>query len=801
MTEANLVARFREIGRPAHRKEDQRLITGRGCFSDDFRAPDQLHAVVVRSPHAHARIVSIDAKSALAMPGVKLVLTGEDCRKAGMVGIPHNPVPSTKNDIKLRGPGDTDIFIGPHLPLPHDRVRHVGEAVAIVVGETKAAAMDAAEVVAVEYDELAWVSDAVSAIEPGAQLIWDEVPANTPVDTMFGDVAATDAAFAAAAHVVTLDCHIGRVTGVPLEPRAALAVPDRETGRVTLYAGSGGAVRQRKEIAETLGIAPERLRVVSKDVGGNFGTRNRVYVEFPLITHAAMVLQRPVKYTSDRSEAFLSDYQGRDLVSRAQLAIDRDGGFLAMRADNVSNVGARIVSLSPLGKGSALITGNYHIPAATVRARAVFTNTAPTQAYRSSGRPEVTYVIERLIELAARECGFNATDLRRKNLITSSQMPYTNPIGAVYDSGDYARNMDIAMQLADWDGYADRRAAAQARGKLPGRGFCNYVESSTGAPIEQAVITVRPPEGETVGVVELVIGTQPSGQGHETSFAQVAADCLGLESSRISITLGDTDQVAVGGGSHSGRSMRMAGTAIVLASDDLIARGKEIAAVLMAVEVSELAYREGVFAAVDSNMTLDLFEIAQALGRAEVQDRLPAPLRGPPSVTRKNEMHTQVFPNGAQVCEVEIDPETGELSIEKYVAVDDVGRAINPLIVEGQIHGGIVQGVGQVLFEQCVIDQDSGQPLCGSFMDYGMPRADDVPVFETALNEVPSPTNPLGVKAGGEGGTTGALAAVVNAIVDALQPYGVRDLSMPITPFKIWQAIHGAGKHGCKDNS
>jgi len=791
MSETALIERFREIGKPVRRKEDRRLVTGRGSFSDDARAEGQAYAVMVRSPYPHARIVGIDKASVRDMPGVLLVVTGEDCRDAGMTGIPHNPIPKTDNDLKLRGPGDTDIFIGPHVPLPADKVRHVGEAVAMIVAETRHQALDAAEALTVEFDELPWISDTAAAAEPGAPVIWDEVPANTPVDTVFGDAAGTDAAFGRADHVVRMAFHVDRVTGVPMEPRAALAVPDPETGRITLYAGSGGAVRQKGEIAQTLGIDPDRLRVISNDVGGNFGTRNRVYVEFPLVTFAAMRLQRPVKYTCDRSEAFLSDYQGRDLVTRVELALDKDGNFLAMRADNISNVGARIVSLSPLGKGSALITGNYRVPVACIRARAVFSNTVPTQAYRSSGRPEVTFAIERLIETAAAEFGFDPIDIRRRNLIRRDQMPYLNPIGATYDSGDYARNMEMAMRLADWDGFAARRAAAEARGVLLGRGFCNYVESSTGSPVEQAVITVHASRASRPGAVDVIIGTQPSGQGHETSFAQVAADWLGLSADQVNIVLGDTDVVKLGGGSHSGRSMRMAGTVIVQAADDLIAKGKRIAAILLDAPGAEVAFDGGVFSVAGTNKAIGLFELAAAVESPDVQERLPDDLKGRISATRKNEMHAQVFPNGVQICEMEIDPETGAMRIARYIAIDDVGRAINPLIVEGQTHGGVVQGVGQAMWEQCVIDPQSGQPVCGSFMDYGMPHADDFPMFVTALNEVPSPTNPLGVKAGGEGGTTGALAAVVNAVVDALRPYGVRDLKMPVTPFKVWQAMHG----------
>ncbi len=765
---------YRHIGKPIRRKEDHRLLTGHGEFSDDINAPGQAYAAMVRSPYPHAVISGIDKTMALEMPGVLAVLDGRDVMADGLGPIPHNPIPSTKNDIRLTGPGGGDIFIGPHLPLPTDKARHVGEAVAMVVAETRYQALDAAEAVDVSYRELPHEHGSRRALASDAPSVWNEVPGNVTVDTTFGDPAATDAVFSNAAHVVRMEFHIDRVTGVPLEPRAALAVP--EADGFILYAGSGGAVRQKREMLAVLGLEPDQLRVISKDVGGNFGTRNRVYVEFPLVLWAAKRLGRAVKFTASRSEAFLSDYQGRDLVTGVDLALDAEGKFLALRADNISNVGARIVSLSPLGKGTALVTGPYHISVASVRARAVFTNTMPTQAYRSSGRPEVTYALERLIDEAAQQCGFDAVDLRRKNLITAKAMPYRNPIGALYDSGDYEKSMDMAMQLADWDGFAARRAEAEARGKLLGRGIANYVESSTGAPRERADIAVRPDQA----LIDIAIGTQPSGQGHETSFAQVAADCLGMAVDQVSIVLGDTDRVHVGGGSHSGRSMRMAGTVIVLAVEELIGKGKALAAPHLETDLEHIVFSDGLFRATDSNRTIGLFDLARDVG----PDSL--------NVVRDNDFHDQVFPNGCHVCEIEIDPETGEPTITRHVAVDDVGRAINPLIVDGQTHGGIVQGVGQALWELCVIDPESGQPLAGSFMDYGMPRADAFPMFETTLNEVPSPTNPLGIKAGGEGGTTPALAVITSAIVDALRPLGVDDITMPATPHTIWRAIQAA---------
>ncbi|HEX4553168.1 MAG TPA: xanthine dehydrogenase family protein molybdopterin-binding subunit, partial [Xanthobacteraceae bacterium] len=564
---------YRFIGKPIPRNEDARLVTGQGRFSDDFKLAGETFAAMVRSPHPHARIVRIDAERARAMPGVLGVFTGADCLADKLAPIPHDPLPKTKYDMKLTAAGGQPIFIGPHMLLPADKARHVGEAVAMVVAETPTEALDAAEAVTVDYQTLPHVLHSEDAMKAGAPALWDEVPDNIAVDTWFGDRAATDKAFAAADHIVTKDFHIGRVTGVPLEPRAAVAQYDAQSGRYTLHAGSGGAVRQKRELSTILGIAPERLRVLSYDVGGNFGTRNRVFVEFGLALWAAEKIGRPVKYTATRSEAFLSDYQGRDLVSRVELALTKQGRFLAMRATNISNLGARCVSLSPLSKGAGLIPGPYDIPAATLRAMAVYTTTMPTQAYRSSGRPEVTFVIERLIDEAAAQLGFDRIALRRKNLIKPQAMPYRNAVGMLYDSGRYAENMVWAMEIADWKGFPARKRAAAKRGKLLGRGLANYVESSIGAPNEQARITVRPE-----GRVDVVIGTQPSGQGHETSFAQVVSDLLGVPVESVKIILGDTDVVKVGGGSHSGRSMRHAATVFSKAAADLIAKGKRIAA-------------------------------------------------------------------------------------------------------------------------------------------------------------------------------------------------------------------------------
>ncbi len=610
---------FQFIGKPLPRKEDERLLTGRGRFTDDVSLPGQLYAVMVRSRYPHARLKAVDCRAALAIPGVIAAFSGQDLLVEALAPIPHDPVPKTKYDMKLTGPDGGAIFIGPHHLLPADCTRHVGEAIAMVVAETEAAALDGAEAVSVNYEELPFVLHSEDALKPGAPALWHDAPNNCLVDTRFGDEAATGQAFAHADHVVAMDFHVGRVTGVPLEPRAAVGAYDPATQRYTLHAGSGGAVRQKREIAEVLGLSPDAVRVLCHDVGGNFGTRNRVYVEYALVLWAAKRLGRPVKYTATRSEAFLSDYQGRDLVSHIALALRKDGRFLGLRVTNVSNVGARCVSLSPLGKGAALVQGSYDIPAVSLRAMAAFTNTMPTQAYRSSGRPEVTFAIERLIDSAASELGLDRIKLRRKNLIRPKSMPYRNGVGALYDSGRYEDAMDNAMRLLDWDGFAARQRAAKKRGKLLGRGLANYVESSIGAPREQARITVRPE-----GRVDVVIGTQPSGQGHETSFAQVVSDLIHVPVDKVQIIVGDTDVVQVGGGSHSGRSMRHAATVFSKSAAELIELGKRIAAHLLGSTPGEISFDGGRFAARATNRSFDFLELAAEAARQVLPEELQA---------------------------------------------------------------------------------------------------------------------------------------------------------------------------------
>ena len=767
------------IGEPVVRKEDAELLNGQGRFSDDVNLPGQAYAVMVRSPHAHARIRGIDVAAAMAVPGAIAVLTGADAIKDGLKPIPHRPILGPP-DIALGKRDASDKFLSPHRVLPTDKARFAGEAVAMVVADSLGAARDAAERVTVDFEPLPAVTETIKAIAPDAPLVWGEARSNVCVDAEVGDAVATARAFERATHIVKLQTWVQRVTGVPLEPRAAVGSHDRASGRTTLYAGSGGVVRQKHELASVLDVPLDRIRVVSGDVGGNFGTRNAFYPEFALVAWASRRIGRPVKWTCERHEAFLSDYQGRDLFVEAELALDADGRFLALRGSNISNVGAHTVSFVPLTKGVSVMSSVYRIPAASVRARAVMSNTPPTNPYRSAGRAEVMFVMERLIDLAAATHGFDRLELRRRNLIRADEMPYVNPLGLTYDSGEYARAMASALALGRWDNFPQRRRAAARSGKRRGIGIANYIEFTTGAPREWTKITVLPE-----GRVDVAIGTLSSGQGHRTSFAQLITDWLGVPFDCVNLIQGDTDIISVGGGSHSGRSMRLAGIVIGNASDALIARGKRIAAHVLEAAEHDVEFSGGNFLVKGTDRSLNIFDVArEALGRNDLADELAGPLAAESDET----VTVGGCPYGSHVCEVEVDLELGTVEIVGYAAVDDVGRAVNPRILHGQTHGAIAQGIGQALNEGCVYERNSAQLLSGSFMDYAIPRARDLPSFATEISEVPSTNNPLGVRAGGEGGTTPALAAVVNAIVDALKEFGVSHLEMPVTPERVWRA-------------
>ncbi|HXP05376.1 MAG TPA: xanthine dehydrogenase family protein molybdopterin-binding subunit [Stellaceae bacterium] len=781
MHDRDIAALRAGIGQSVVRREDPRFLTGRGRYGDDRNLPRQLTSYVLRSPHAHATIASIDVAAAGAAPGVAAVLTGADYLADGLWPMPHAPSSTSPPDIRLENSDGSAIKVPAQMPLAVERVRFVGEPVTVIVAETLAAAKDAAELVAVDYRPLPAVTEATAAAADGAPPLWDKP--NVVVDAMVGDGAATEAAFARAAHTARIDTHVQRVTGVPMEARTALAEYDPASGRYMLYAPGGGVGRPKRDVAHMLGIDEAQIRVVADDVGGNFGTRNGTYPELALVCWAAKRTGRPVKYLCERGEALVTDFQGRDLTVSAELALDAEGNFLAFRTSNLSNVGAYAASFVPLTKGTELSTSLYRIPAARARARAVFSNTISTAPYRSAGRPEVMFVMERLIDRAAREFGFDRVALRRRNLIREDELPYPNPLGMTYDSGAYAAILDRTLALADWDGFATRRKEARRRDRYRGIGLGTYVESQSGAPQEEAVVTVLPQ-----GAVEVEIGTLSSGQGHETSYAQLLGDWLGIENQRIRLVTGDTDRNKFAAGSHSGRSIRLASITMHAASQQIIAKGLQIAAHLLEAAEADIGFADGRFTVKGTDRSVDLFAVAAA---AETETRLPAELRGKLAGTGDVVSRISSFPHGWHIAEVEIDPETGAVELVRYTAIDDVGRAVNPMIIHGQTHGGIAQGMGQALMEHCVFDPESGQPLAGSFMDYAIPRAEDLPFFATDISEVPSTTHPLGFRGGGEGGITPSLGVIVNAVVDALAEFGVTHIEMPVTAEKVWRAMGG----------
>jgi carbon-monoxide dehydrogenase large subunit len=775
------------IGQPVRRKEDARLLVGAGRFSDDVDLPRQAWAFVMRSVHAHARIKGIATERARARKGVLAVLTGADYKADGLKPIP--PDASTTMPIEAQRRLPDVVLINrhgpltptPQYPLAVDKVRHVGEAVVLVVAETLTIAKDAAEEVEIDYEVLPPAIVTAEAAKPDAPKLWDEARSNVFLDAEVGDKEATDKAFAGAAHVVKLECWVQRVTGVPMEPRSAVGSYDKPSGRYFIHAGSGGVVRQKGELAAMLAVRPEEIRVVSYDIGGNFGTKNSIFPEFSLVLWAAKRTGRPVKWTCERGEAFLSDYQGRDLVATVELALDKRGRFLAMRGSHLSNVGSHAASIVPLRKGVSIFSGVYRVPVAYYKAYAVLSNTMPTTPYRSAGRPEAMFILERLCDLAALKTGIDRVEIRRRNLIAPDELPYRTPFGVTYDNGNYEESMDRSLTLADWSEFRKRKAEAKKRGKLRGIGLANYIELTMGYPREWSQVKVLPG-----GEVEVSVGTLSSGQGHETSFAQCVSEWLGVPFESVRLVQGDTDIIPVGGGSHSGRSMRMAGVCMGNAANGVIEKSRQIAAHMLKVEPKDVEFSDGSFKARGSARAIGIFEVARA---AQELNDLDDALRGPLAAESDVSFTAGGYPYGCAVCEVEIDPQTGAIEVVRYAATDDVGRAINPMILHGQTHGGIAQGVGQALWEECVVDPASGQVVTGSFMDYAMPRADTLPSFTTDLMEVPSPSNPLGVRAGGEGGTTPALAAVINAVVDALGEFGVSHMDMPATPERIWRAI------------
>jgi carbon-monoxide dehydrogenase large subunit len=768
------------VGKPIPRVEDLRFVTGRGRYTDDLPIDGALWCAFARSPYAHADVIRIDLEAARAAPGAVAAFTVQDYWADGRKAMSHVPIPGDAVDPKRPAFANTPqspIFDSPHPPLADGRVRHVGEAVAMVVAETEDAARDAVERVQIDYAPLPAVVTQADALAEGAPQLWDGAPGNVCFDERFGDEAGTAAAFEGAHFVLERTFRISRVVTCQMEPRAAIGRYDAENDVCELISGSQGAVRQRAELAMALGLPVERCRVVCPDTGGGFGTRTTLYAEQLLVTWAAKRLGRPVRWTSDRSEAFLADYQGRDLETRAAIAFDADGAIRALRTEVTGNIGAYTVSFVPVANNSRVTTTAYHVPVAHVRCRGVLTNTAPTAPYRGAGRPEAHFAIERLLDLAARRLGVDRLELRRRNLVRADQLPYRNALGLTYDAGDFLGNFETALQLGDWEGFADRRRESEEKGLLRGIGIAPYVESPVGAPRERIQVTVKPDGG-----TEVLAGTQSTGQGHETTFAQVVADGLGVDMGTVTLVTGDTDIVTVGGGTHSDRSMRLGGALLVQACAEIVEQAKALVAEELDAPVEEVAFADGLISHPSSNRAFDVFDAQRLAARhdrplaaaAEFSGRMPA------------------FPTGCAVCELEVDPETGVVQVVRYASLDDVGQPINPLIVDGQVHGGIAQGVGQALMEDFQVDPATGQVIGGSFMDYGVPRADHLPAFDVAFTEDPTNGNPLRVKGGGESGITPALAVVFNALMHALSSLGVEHVEMPATPHRVWRAIQDA---------
>lgn len=767
------------ISQSLPRFEDPKLLKGRGDFIDDENAHGQLYGYMLRSPHAHAEVTNIDASAALDMPGVAAVYTAKDYVDAGWGAIPHIGPP-----VKRRG--GADFILPPFLPLARDRVRMVGEGVAFVVAETPLQARDAAESIMVEYEPLPASADTASALDDGTPVIWPDIGNNEALVYEVGDKSATEDAFGKAAHIVEQRFNITRVLANAMEMRGCLAIYDSRADHYTMRAPIQHPWVARKILAsQVIGVDELQVRVITPDVGGSFGIKANVYPEYLMALFAARMTGRPVKWMADRTEGFLSDYHGRDNVADAALALDADGKFLGFRLRNLVNIGAYF---SPIGSGPATnniggLSGVYTTPAAYVEVVGVFTNSHPTAPYRGAGRPEASFIIERLIDIAADELGFDTVEIRRKNIIPADAMPYKTSLTFVYDSGEFEKNMDDALKLADRDGFPVRRAASEARGMLRGFGFANAAERAAPPGMETAEIRFDPS-----GTVTVLSGTTAQGQGHITMYTQLLCDKLGLEHTQVRVIEGDTDRLAFGFGAGGSRSSAMGSAALVMAADKIIEKGADIAAHMMEAAVDDIEFGDGAFTVAGTDKAVSLADVVKtAFNPGALPDDIEPGLVAQAAYRGK----VPSYPNGCHVCEVEIDPETGTVALLNYVVVDDFGTILNPLLVKGQVHGGVVQGAGQILLENAIYDSD-GQLITASFMDYGMPRADDMCNFEVVPNPVPTKTNPLGVKGVGEAGTVGAMPAVMNAIMDAVKPLGIRDLPMPVSPPRLWAAIRAA---------
>ena len=771
------------IGQPLRRVEDQRLLTGQGRYSDDLRPAESLVGLVVRSPHAHADILSIDLTAAKELPGVIDIFTIEDLEADGLADNPCL--------VPVKGKAGSPTVQPPRPHLARGRVRHVGEPVAFVVAQNLAAAEAAGEAVLVDYAELPAITETSDARNGDAPQIWPQAPGNLAVDWERGDREKTEAAFAAADRVVTLSLINNRVVVNPLEPRAALGRYDPESGRYTLITGTQGAHRLKGWLAEKIFKLPaERFRVVTPDVGGAFGMKIFIYAEQVLVLWAARRLGRPVSWCASRSESFLSDSQGRDHVTEASLALTGEGKILGLKATTTANMGAYLSNFGPYIPTACcakMYSGLYDIPAIYGEVACVFTNSVPVDAYRGAGRPEAAYMVERLMDEAAFQLGLDQDEIRRRNFIRPAQLPYRTQVGETYDSGDFQAVLEAALAQADWAGFPARREAAAETGRLRGRGIACYVEACSAVGRESARLRLTPE-----GTLRAVVGTQDNGQGHRTAYSQIFNEILNIPIEDIEIEQGDSDELAVAGGTGGSRSLLMGGQAVRLAAEDILLQARALAGDLLEAAEADIVFEAGEFVIVGTDRRVSLVRLAE-----EAQGR------GRPLASEQvYDAPAMTYPNGCHFCELEVDPETGQVAVLRYLVVDDFGRLVNPLLVAGQVIGGIAQGLGQALLEQTVYEPESGQLLSGSLMDYALPRADHLPSVELTLTEkTPCKTNPLGIKGAGEAGAIGACPAVMNALLDALRPKGVRHLDMPATAERIWRALRRAEAEGASENA
>jgi carbon-monoxide dehydrogenase large subunit len=767
------------VGQPVRRKEDDRLVRGKGKYTDDFTLPNQAYAWMVRSSHAHGIIKRIETSGAKAMPGVFGVWTGADLASAN-----YNPFIC---GLPLKSRDGSPLLQTNRPALATDKVRFVGDPLAVVVAETAAQARDAAEAVEVDIEPLPAVTNAAEAAKPGAPQLYEHIPNNVALDYHYGDTAKVDAAFASAAHVTKLDIVNNRVAVVPMEPRTALASFDKAAERYTLQVPTQGVAGNKAMLARILNVAPEKVRVLTANVGGSFGMKNVNYPEYTCILHAAKTLGRPVKWTDERSNSFLSDSQGRSQLIHAELALDAEGKFLAVRISGYGNLGAYITGVAPvplsvnIGRNLASV---YHTPLLTVDIKTVLTNTTLMGAYRGAGRPEANYYMERLIDRAADEMGINRVTLRKKNFIKPAQLPFAAASGMTYDSGDFAGVFNKALEISDFANFAKRKKESRRCGKLRGIAVGSYLEVTAPPSGELGKISFLPD-----GTVKLTTGTLDYGQGHATPFAQVLAAQLGVPFENITLEQNDSDAVRFGNGTGGSRSITATGTAIVESSALVIAKGKQAAAHLMEASEADIEFEGGRFTIAGTDRSIGIMELAERLREGKMPDGVPASL----DVDHATKDTPSTFPNGCHVAEVEIDPDTGVVQVVRYTGVNDFGTIVNPMLVAGQLHGGVAQGIGQALMEEVSYDA-SGQPVTGSFMDYALPRAGDVPLMEVGDHPSPAKSNPLGTKGCGEAGCAGSLVCIVNAVLDALSEYGIKQIDMPLTPERVWRAIQNGKK-------